>query len=303
MNNLNKLLGFVFVLLSGLTSAQDFPYHYFSQMNPMVNNPAFAAFDSEMRTDVGTYNLWAGGFKPLNDYVISFSITPDIKKGDRSYIYESKVGLGAVFLRERIGPFSQNIFQLVYSYHIPLDRSTFFSLGISGSLEALSVNVNSLFPLNPDDPRLLTGNNNAFLIDGGFGAALHGKNYNISISAMNLASGDFQFQNSNAEKINNFRKYFLSANYDLALNRNTFLQPNVTVRNSRTTLFNYDASLSFDFTFFCVGLGYRSENSVFLFTKIPYKNFFFTYNSENPVNSNHMIGNGHTFSVGWILIQ
>ena len=45
----------------------------------------------------------------------------------------------------------------------------------------------------------------------------------------------------------------------------------------------------------------KSEDSVFLFTKLPFKDFFFTYYSENPLASNHMIGNGHTFSIGWVL--
>lgn len=296
----DKTLVFVFMLSLGSAKAQDFPYQYFSQMNPLVNNPAFAATDHKMRADIATYNLWAGGFKPVNDYMVSFSFKPDARKGKPRNVY-SRVGLGAVFLREQVGSFVHNIFRMIYSYHIPLDRTTFLSLGISGSIESLGINIASLTPLNSNDPRLLTGNNNAFLMDGGFGSALHGKNYTVSFSALNLASGDFRFLDNQAEGINNYRKYSFAVNYKLELSRNIWIRPFAAIRNSQTHPINYDASFSFDFTFFSAGLGYRSENSLFLFTKIPYKDFFFTYYSENPLASNHMVGNGHTFSVGWVL--
>jgi type IX secretion system PorP/SprF family membrane protein len=300
MKNSYKILVFLILLSVGCANAQDFSYQYFSQSNPMVNNPAYAAFDYKMRADAGIYNLWAGGFKPVNDYMVSFSFRPDARKGKPRNVY-SRVGLGAVFLREQIGPFVQNIFRMIYSYHIPLNRTTFLSLGISGSAESIGIDVNSLTPLNTDDPRILTGYNSAYLIDGGFGSALHGKNYTVSFSALNLASGDFRFLDNQAESIINYRKYFFAANYKMELNRNTFVQAYATIRNSRTNFFNYDASFSFDFSYFSFGAGYRSENSLFLFTKIPYRDFIFTYYSENPLAANHMIGNGHTFSIGWVL--
>ena len=55
------------VLVAKFTSAQDFPYHYFSHINSLINNPSLAAVSSDIKTDVGVYNLWAGGFKPLTD--------------------------------------------------------------------------------------------------------------------------------------------------------------------------------------------------------------------------------------------
>ncbi|MBK6283921.1 MAG: PorP/SprF family type IX secretion system membrane protein [Draconibacterium sp.] len=180
MNNLVRIFMIVSLFAVNILSAQDFPYHYFSNSNPMVNNPSFAGAENEMRADVGSYNLWAGGFKPLNDYMVSFSMSPDFHKKIKHLSYDTRVGLGAVFLNEKIGPYSQHIFQLIYAYHIPLDKTSFLSLGISGAIENLSIDVNSLSPLQPDDPRIETGNNNAFLVDGGFGVAIHGEKYLIS---------------------------------------------------------------------------------------------------------------------------
>lgn len=301
MKNLAKLIVIVFVFAANTASAQDFPYHYFSYSNPLVNNPSFAAAKNQMSVDAGTYNLWAGGFKPVNDYMVSFSMSPDFRKRGKPSWYETRVGLGAVFLNEKIGPFTQNIFQLIYAYHIPLDKSSFLSLGICGAVENLNINVNSLSALNPDDPRLLTGNNSSFLIDGGFGAAVHGKNYLISFSTMNLAAGDFNFNNNSAADIPNYRKFYLSGNYNFKLSGNIYFQPAFTLRNSRLNNFAYDTSAAFDFTWFSVGLGYRSESSVFLFTNIPFNDFYFAYTSENPLAAKHMMGNGHMFSIGWNL--
>ncbi len=301
MNNLAKIVVIVFVIAANDVGAQDFPYHYFSNSTQMVNNPSFAAAESAIRVDVGTYNLWAGGFKPLNDYMVSFSMSPDFRKKKKPSWYETRVGLGAVFLNEKIGPFTQNIFQLAYSYHIPLDKSTFLSLGISGAIENLNIDVNSLSPIHPDDPRIATGNNSAFLIDGGFGIAVHGEKYLVSFSTLNLASGDFNFNNNSAADIPNYRKFYLSGNYNFDLSESIHFQPAFTLRNSRITNFNYDALAAFDFTWFTFGAGYRSENSVFIFTKIPFKDFYFAYTSENPLGSKQMIGNGHMFSFGWEL--
>lgn len=301
MKGSNKIFIVVLVYVFGNANAQDFPYQYFSYFNPMVNNPAFSAYDSEIRADVGVYNLWAGGFKPLNDYLVSFSMSPEtkFKKTKRDTGYEKKIGLGAVFLKEEIGSISQNIFQLVYSYHFPVNRIWNLSFGICASMETFNIDLNSLSAINADDPRLMAASNSSILFDGGFGAVFGGSHYYVSFSVLNLASDNFKFENSPYWGINSYTKYYLSGVYDFELNYNTHFRPNITYRNSRTGKKYFDISMAFDFTFFNVGLGYRTENTLFLFTKIPYNNFYLTYNSENPLNSNHLVGNGHTFTVGW----
>lgn len=299
MRYLVKIAVVGLLLVSGNLKAQEFPYQYFNHLNPLVSNPSLASFSSEMSIDVGSYNLWASGFKPLNDYMLSFSMSPDFKKRNRNRSYETRVGFGAVLLNEKAGPFNLSVLQLIYAYHIPVDGSNFLSLGICAMAENIMIDVNSLTPQQPNDPRLLTGNNNAFIIDGGFGASLHGENYLVSFSALNLAPGVFHFKNNSAEDVPVYRKFFISGNYNFKLAQNCNFQTNLTLRNSRLSNVNLDFSGTFDFTFFSFGLGYRSEKSVFVFTRIPYKDFIFSYTSENPFSSNHLIGSGHTFSLGW----
>lgn len=299
MRCLKVILPVWFVFASFFLKAQDFPYHYFSLFNPMINNPAFAAFDSDMRADAGTYNLWAGGFKPLNEYQVSFSMSPDFRKRRRRTGYDTRIGIGGVLLKENTGPFAHNIYQLVYAYHIPLNESAVLSLGISGLVETMTIDVNSLTAAQPDDPRLMSGNNSSVLIDGGFGSAIHGENYVVSLSVLNLAAGEFHFKNSSAEEISNYRKFNVAAKYNFELNRNFHIQPVLAFRNTYTKNYSFDTSVGFNIKSFIIGFGYRKENSVFVFARIPYKEFFFTYHSENPVQSNHMIGNGHTFTFGW----
>ena len=299
MSCIKKIMIVLIVLVAKFTSAQDFPYHYFSHINSLINNHSLAAVSSDIKTDVGVYNLWAGGFKPLTDYMISFSMSPGFQKRNRRTFYKTKVGIGAVVLKEKIGPFNQNILHLIYAYHIPLDRKTILSLGICGMVENMEIDVNSLSPLQTDDPRLLSGNNSSFLIDGGFGATLYGENYQFSFSALNLAPGVFHFKNSSAEDIRNYRKYFVAGKYNFEVSDVIDFQPEFTLRNSKLHSFNFDVSGTFGFTYFSCGGGYRSENSVFIFARIPFNDFNFTYTSENPLRSNHLIGNGHTFTVGW----
>lgn len=290
----------VAVLLFSLQlNAQDFPYHYFIHIDPILNNPSMAALSHKMNANTATYNLWAGGFKPINDYVLSFSLSPGFVNNRRGNYNESRYALASVLQHENIGPFTLNILQLIYAYHIPLSSTTMLSLGVNGLIENIGIDVNSLAPIQNDDPRLLTGNNNTFTFDGGFGATVSGTDFRVSFSVLNLAPATFRFNDGSSEEIPEYRKYFLTGNYHVKLSDKYFFQPEITFRNTIQNKLGFDFITSFDLHFLSFGLGYRSENTIFLYAKVPVHHFVFSYTSENPLNANHMVGYGHTFSVGW----
>uniref|UniRef100_UPI0032173DDF PorP/SprF family type IX secretion system membrane protein n=1 Tax=uncultured Draconibacterium sp. TaxID=1573823 RepID=UPI0032173DDF len=298
MKQLKTLLITLVVFAAHTTSAQDFPYHYFIHTTPLIANPSLAAIDHKIAVEATTYNLWSAGQKPLNDNIISFSFNPSGKFKARTR-YAPSIGIGLVLSNENIGPFSQNILQLIYAYHIPLNRDLKLSLGICGLIEAMEVNINSLSPQQENDPRLSTGNNYAVGFDGGFGATLKSKSYSFSFSSLNLAPTNFDFDESLIKEIKNFRKYYLTGKYDIKLNRKIHFTPQITLRNSRYQDFSFDTACSVNFTYFQTGAGYRNEKTLFAYLKIFYKNFEFTYTSENPMKANYMSGNGHTFSLSW----
>lgn len=289
---------FLFVVFS---AAQDFPYHFFSHTNPLLNNPSLVSTDHRVKIDVVSYQLWAGGFKPLNDYVFCMSFSPDTKHGLKQKYNLSQHGLGAIVLRENIGPFQLDILQLIYAYHVPLTQNTLLSFGVNAIFEHMNIDVNSLTPLINNDPRLLTGINQASLFDGGFGATISGDNFRISFSVQNLSPGIFKFDHSQAREIVEFRKFFLTGNYVLGSANKIKVKPEITIRNTTQGKPGYDTFIEFDLLKLYVGIGYRSEGTLFAFAKVPLHDFTFSYTSENPLNSNHMMGYGHTFSVGWHL--
>ena len=299
MREMKNIICATVLLFSLQLKAQDFPYHYFTHIDPILNNPSLAAFNNKMNVNAASYNLWAGGFKPLNDYVLSFSLSPNFVKNRKGIYYESRYALGAVLQRENIGPLTLNILQLIYAYHIPLSNTALLSLGVNGLIENIGIDVNSLTPIQNDDTRLLTGNNNAFAFDGGFGASVSGEDFRVSFSVFNLAPATFRFNYDLSEEIPEYRKYFLTGNYLVKLSDKYFFQPEITMRNTIQNKLGFDSVALFDLHFLSFGLGYRSENTIFIFAKVPVQDFVFSYTSENPVNANHMVGNGHTFSVGW----
>lgn len=301
MSYIYKIVVICLVFITFQLRAQDFPYHYFTYISPMVNNPSLAAIGEKVNAHLASYNLWAGGYKPVSYNIVSFSMAPDFKRGKRQSRKQPWVGLGASLLKEKTGPFNAYIFQAVYAYHIPMAGASQLSFGISGSIENIRIDVNSLTPIQLDDPRLSNGNNSAYLFDGGFGTTYQGKDFQISFSALNLMPGVFQFDNGQANEISSYRKLFLTGSYDLNLFDKISVQPGFTFRNSIQKRIEFDASFRFDLRSIKFGIGYRSENSIFFFTQIPFNDFVFSYTSENPLQSNHMIGRGHTFSVGWSL--
>ncbi len=299
MKSVKSAVIVILVLIAIQLKAQDFPFHYFTILNPMVNNPSFAAHESKIKADLATYNLWAGGFKPVSDFMVSFSVEPDLRKRERKSRNLPWVGLGASVLRERIGPFNQLIFNAIYAYHIPLSRSSRLSFGISGIVENLNIDINSLSPSHGGDPRLVNGNNSSTIIDGGFGTTYRNKDFQLSFSALNLAPATFRFDDSPAKDISRYRKLFLTGNYKFQLSEKIGFKPEVTVRNSVQDEIQYDISIRSELNYLAFGIGYRSESSIFIFTQVLYNDFVFTYLSENPIHAKHMIGNGHTFAIGW----
>ncbi len=298
---MKKLLGTIlFVSWVSVASAQDFPYHYFGHTVPLVSNPSLAAAGEKLSADVASYNLWAGGFKPLNDNILSFSYQFNGKRKARTR-FDPRVGIGFVLANENNGPFVKNILQLIYAYHIPVSRDLQLSLGISGMIENMNIKLSELSPLNTDDPRLLMGSNKNILFDGGFGASLINERYTVSFSVLNIAPSDYRFEDPSVADIPNFRKYVLSGTYHYALNPKMWVSPLLTFRNIEKRDFGFDVSCSARFSAVQVGVGYRSEKTMFLFTKVELNGFEFSYTSENPMEANHMVGNGHNFSIGWTL--
>jgi len=257
MSYLKKIIFACLVFITFQLKAQDFPYHYFAHISPVISNPSLAAIDGKQKADLASYNLWAGGFKPVNDYMVSFSIAPDFKKRKRHSRKQPWVGLGASLLKEKTGPFSQHVFQAVYAYHIPMAGKTQLSFGISGMVEDINIDVNSLTPLQGGDPRLINGNNHSYIFDGGFGTTFQGKDFQISFSALNLIPGTFQFDNSPAGDISSYRKLFLEGSYLIKLFDKVSCQPALTVRNSIEKEINFDTSVKFVLPFFTLGMFYR----------------------------------------------
>ncbi len=294
------LISIALVIVVNVAFAQDFPYHYFNHTVPLVANPSLAAAKDQLSIDLASYNLWAAGFKPLNDNLIGVSYQVNRAKRAKKYS-DSGIGVGFTFANENYGPFSKNILQLMYAYHIPLTRELQLSLGISGMLENMNINVGSLSPQHEDDPRLVVDNNKSTMFDGGFGATLSSKYYVVALSVLNLAPSNYSFEETSFSEIRNFRKYFLSGSYNIELNQKMSISPSVVLRNIEQNKFSFDAFCDFRFSSFHFGIGYRNEKTLFVFTKIQLEEFEFAYTSENPMEANHMIGNGHTFSIGWRL--
>ncbi len=287
------------MLWSATAKGQDFPYHYFSHSVPGIVNPSLAAATTEMSIETGVYTLWAGGFKPANDYLLSLTASPDFFKRGNYQRNNTRIGLGMNMLNDRIGPFNHSILQLIYAYHIPLSRDVQLSLGVSGFIEHMSIDISSLTPNQPDDPRLMTESNRSFLFDGGFGASILGENFMLGLSVLNMAPGNFKLTENPAASMSAYRKIFLSGSYSYKPNRNFGLKPHVVLRNSNVKWVNFDTFLQFDLNYFNAGAGYRSEKSLFFFLKVPFQDFTFSYTSENPFAANHMMGNGHTITIGW----
>lgn len=293
-----KLIAILFFgICSHTLFAQDFPYHYFAHFSESVYNPSQTARTSDINVALASFNLWAAGYQPVNDYLFGFSINPGFNRYNRAT--NSKVGVGAFLLRDQVGAFTKNSVLLNYAYHIPLNRTTDLSLGVCGISEFLSLGTSNLQAAQLNDPRILVGDNSTFVFDGGFGATVSSENYEIGLSVLNLAPSDFKFKNSAFYAINNYRKLFFSFKYFWNIDTDFVLQPFLLIRNNQQNQIKFDSLLDVKIKNISLGMGYRSEAVLMAYLKFLFGNFQFSYTSENPLKAHHMFGAGHTFSVAY----
>lgn len=262
-NYLNGCLSITILLFFPLQSgAQQYEQYSLSMFSPLIYNPAFSGSEEAFMFQAGWRNQWMGFHDDKEKTVNprSFFITASAP------VYRINSGLGMVFSRQSLGYQERSDFRIDYSFRIPLRNESIISLGISGKISQLSLNIDNLSPFDPADPLVKeTGLQKDVVPEFGTGIFYKSTKTQAGISAMNLLSSEFQMGNIILKDQMTFTFF---AQHRLSIVDNRFnkadIAPSILIKSSaKSTQFDVNLLGYFNDRYWG-GAGYRFQDGIIL---------------------------------------
>lgn len=184
--------------------------------NYLALNPAYAGSHESLNASALLREQWTGlDGAPSTQ---TFSI--------HSPVRNQKMGLGFLFLHDKIGVTNQNGAYLSYAYRIPFLNGGKLAMGIQGGF----VNYHAKFSLvSSTDPTFATGDVREWQPNFGAGLYYSTDRFYAGLSLPQLIETTFDKHNTDSDS-KLVRHYFLSSGYVFDLNEDLKLKPNVLVK-------------------------------------------------------------------------
>ncbi|WP_125722869.1 PorP/SprF family type IX secretion system membrane protein [Flavobacterium ustbae] len=248
-----KLFSFVILLVtcSGLAQ-QDAQYTQY-MYNTININPAYAGSRGVLSV-FGLYRTQWVGLDGAPE-TASFSINTPINN--------SKLGVGASIVSDKIGPTNENNISVDLSYSIQTSADFKLSFGIKGTANIFNLDINKLNPADQGDP-LFQDLDSKFSPNIGAGVYWHSDKAYIGLSIPNFIETNRYDDNDVAiykEKIN----YYLIGGYVFNLDKYQYVKfkPAILTKLVEGAPLQVDISANFMFyDKFMIGAAYRWSSSV-----------------------------------------
>jgi type IX secretion system PorP/SprF family membrane protein len=218
--------------------------------NTISFNPAYAGTRNVLSLNILHRSQWIGieGAPTTQTFSLNFPIGKNL-------------GLGVSFYNDKIGPSSETIFSIDFSYQLQVSDETTFSFGIKGGVNNFNVDFNKL---NIQDPTDLPFNNNInqFSPIIGVGGYLYTDKWYVGISSPNLLSTKHYDDSlvSNAVEVKNF---YAIAGYVFTLSDEVKFKPATLLKVVEGAPIALDISANVLYNEkFTAGIGYRLQSSI-----------------------------------------
>ncbi len=245
------LIVFVTLLSEDLFAQQDPQYTQY-MYNTMSVNSAYAG-QRDVLSLTGLYRTQWVGIE---------GAPKTITFGAHSPLKNKRLGLGLNIVSDQLGPASETMIDVNFSYTIPVDeiRGTELSFGLKGGFHLLDTDWSKGVFQYPD--RLFNDNLNLFSPTVGAGVYLHSEQWYVGFSVPNFFNTEHYdgIQESIAtERLH----YFLIGGYVFDISDNTKLKPAGLVKAVSGAPIIADLSINALFhDKLTVGLGYRWDDSI-----------------------------------------
>lgn len=184
-----------------------------------LHNPAVAGSSKSLQLGASYRGMWSG---------ISGSPTTALVFGS-TFFEKSKIGFGGYLYSDISGPTSRKGIQTSYSFHIPLNNRSTFSVGIEGRFQQFSIDRALLQEALGNDP-ILAGSSNQNKGDAGFGFTFSNDKYQLGASVSQLVQSRLNFYSGSLSRSANarlYRHYYFHGNYRWDFDKEVRVIPNL----------------------------------------------------------------------------
>lgn len=305
--NRNIFFTLFLIILSELTlSSQEASVYENYYLDVFIINPAATGVNYFPEADLSVRKQWVG----FPDAPATFLLAGNLRAGRRGF-YDSRkflnknplkmagrVGLGASVFTDVSGPLIYTGGILSYAYHVPVNTGADLSFGISAMGSYYAFNTSLLQPDQPDDPYLLTGNDNVFSANFNLGIYFQNESFFTGLSVDKILP-DFITLHEDKKAQPSF---FLMGGTKIKLSGNSLmLEPSVVIKKTGDT----DPSIDFHTKLVIkrltwIALSYSTTSKInFRFGLRLYKMLYAAYNYEYSLKdvSSYTIGS-HEIHLG-----
>jgi type IX secretion system PorP/SprF family membrane protein len=263
---------------------QQLPLYSQYLFNKFLINPAVAGSDGYTSLNLTAREQWVG----YSGAPRTFSFSAQTRLLKRSFSLKKsklrpgtsgRVGLGGYIFSDKNGLVQRTGFQASYAYHLWLQNSTQFSLGIALTGYHYKINDSELNFEDPNEPWM---NNNLrrgmFVPDATFGAYLLNPKYCLGFSADQLFQASARIANNAYRDFKMNRHYYLFGSYDFEPEVNSVIQPSFMIQMSEQ--FRPQADIGATYIYnqdFWGGLSYRTSGALIATLGVKYEKLFIGY--------------------------
>lgn len=165
--------------------AQQAPQFTQYMFNPLFLNPAYAGYKEQVYLQSYYRKQWAG----VEGSPETFAIAGD------GYIANNNLGVGGHIMVDRLGAQRTTGAYANAAYHLRVSSEGYVSFGLGAGLVNSILDGSMLNPTNPNDPVIVSGREQVFYPDLRAGLFYYNPDFFVGISADNLFSSSFKFEN------------------------------------------------------------------------------------------------------------
>jgi type IX secretion system PorP/SprF family membrane protein len=257
MKTINKVaLGCITALISMNSLAQQAPEYSQYMYNHIIFNPAIAGSKpyAIIRGDIR--DQWVG----IEGHPRTQTISIDAP------VFRNKVGLGAYFFNDRVGPVNRSGASLAYAYHFRVNMKMKIALAANGTYYTTKLKTDELMfgqqDLNTDNA-INSNNVKSVYPNFGFGTYMYTRKYYAGFSVPELTR--FKIDRMDNFAISQERHYYVMGGYFWHVVENLVIQPSFLVKYVKRAPVSVDVSTLFRlYRSFDAGLSYRFRDSFIL---------------------------------------
>lgn len=255
----------ILTMISGLALGQHNSVYSQYMFNGLLINPAYAGSQEALNV-TGLYRAQWVGLEGAPTTITFSAHTP---------LRNKKINIGLIAMQDQLGISQHSKASLVYAYRFRLSKG-FFSLGISGGVDAYRTNWNDIRTTQASDPTFVPGPQRTIAPQAGAGMYYYSKRFYIGLSAPTLL---------NSMKFDEYQPAVLSTGVLLKVSDNFRIKPVVLFKYMLHSPYEIDLASTFYWKdVIGLGVNYRLNDALTAFLDLR-------------INEQFRLGYGYDYSV------